>query len=66
MFEAKVLEIARKIAPMGKAEFFNGSLFVVCNPKEATKIETLLIEKLSGECGVIVSSAGGAFAFDFV
>jgi fructose-specific phosphotransferase system component IIB len=64
-FEAKVLEITKAINP-SKAEFFNGTLFVECSIKEAIKLETLILDSMEGEVGVITSRVGFETAYDFV
>ena len=69
MFETKVLEIAKKVAPLMSSEMYNGTLFVECGTKEAEKITTLLLDLQflhSREFKkLVVSGASGFFAFDF-
>ena len=66
MFETKVLEIAKKIAPLMSSEMYNGTLFVECGTKEADKITTLLLD-LEGKDfkKLVISGKSGFFAFDF-
>ncbi len=63
-FESRVLDVVAKVIPMEQyAKFTAGTLFVECTPREASKLESALIEALA--CGVIVSPIEGEFAFDF-
>lgn len=63
-FESRVLDVVAKVIPVGQyAGFTSGTLFVECTPREASKLESALIQALA--CGVIVSSIEGEFAFDF-
>jgi hypothetical protein len=67
-FEKVVLEKVRKVmnteSGYFSAEFKYGTLFVECNAKQASKIETKLLDTL--KCGIIVSKIDEEFAFDFV
>ena len=66
MFETKVLEIAKKIAPLVSSEMYNGTLFVECSTKEADKITTLLMDLQGPEFKkLVISGSSGFFAFDF-
>lgn len=61
-FEKKVLNVVAKVTE--DATFQYGTLFVNCTPRQATKIETVLIEEM--KCGIIVTPQGnGEFSFDF-
>lgn len=65
-FEKKVLLVVSKVmaAESFAAEFVNGTLFVDCNARCATKIQTALMENM--KCGIIVGKVDNEFAFDFV
>jgi hypothetical protein len=64
-FEKIVLNVVSDTIGDINANFVNGTLFIDCrSPYDAAKIETALIDSL--KCGVIVSSVGYEFAFDFV
>jgi hypothetical protein len=64
-FEKVVLaEVAKVVKADNKASFTCGTLFVECSVKEAVKIETALLKKLS--CGIILSRVGDESSFDFV
>jgi hypothetical protein len=63
-FEKVVLDKVEKVLKTdNRAYFAYGTLAVECSAKEAAKIETALAEVVN--CGVIVSSAGDEFLFDF-
>lgn len=64
-FEKKALEVVAKVVKQDDtAAFAYGTLFVPCTAKEATKIETKLIEAF--KCGIIVSKTPTEFCFDFI
>jgi hypothetical protein len=63
-FEKVVLDKVEKVLKTdNRAYFAYGTLAVECTAKEAAKIETALAKVVN--CGVIVSSAGDEFFFDF-
>lgn len=63
-FEKVVLDKVEEVLETdNRAYFAYGTLAVECTAKEAAKIETALAEVVN--CGVIVSSAGDEFLFDF-
>lgn len=65
-FEKQVLENVSKVTDK-HAIFVYGTLFVCCDAKEATKIETMLIDEY--KCGIIVTPQrheDSEFSFDFV
>ncbi len=63
-FEKVVLDKVEKVLKTdNRAYFAYGTLAVECSAKEAAKIETALTEVVN--CGIIVSSAGDEFLFDF-
>lgn len=64
VFAAKATTAAATVVDQEDIQFYGGSMFVVCDSKQAAKIETALIEAM--KCGVIVSKVGQEFAFDFV
>lgn len=64
-FEKQVLAKVSNITTK-HAIFVYGTLFVCCTPKEAAKIETMLIEEY--KCGIIVTPQrheDSEFSFDF-
>jgi len=66
-FEKSVLAKVSQVVESSKAIFAYGTLFVCCTPKEAAKIETLLLTSL--KCGIIVTPQrheDSEFSFDFV
>lgn len=63
-FEKVVLDKVEKVLKTdNRAYFAYGTLAVECSAKEAAKIETVLSKIVN--CGIIVSSAGDEFMFDF-
>ncbi len=63
-FEKVVLDKVEKVLKTdNRAYFAYGTLAVECSAKEAAKIETALSKIVN--CGIIVSSAGDEFFFDF-
>jgi hypothetical protein len=64
-FETIVLENVTEVLECDHAAaFFNGTLFVDCTAREATKLETMFNE-LMGQ-SVIVASTPNEFSFDFI
>ena len=62
-FESSVLSVVSNEMDTN-AEFFNGTLFVECTPREAVRLETILLETL--DCGIILSRVDNEAVFDFV
>ncbi len=63
-FEKVVLDKVEDVLGTDNLAYFAyGTLAVECSAKEAAKIETALAEVVN--CGIIVSSAGDEFLFDF-
>ena len=64
-FETKVLDIVAEVLENNRsAEFFYGTMFVDCTPRQAAKIETALIDAMN--LRMIVSQSNSEFSFDFV
>ena len=62
-FAAAATDAAATVIPAADINFYAGTMFAVCDARQAAKVETALIEAL--KCGVIVSKVGPEFAFDF-
>jgi hypothetical protein len=63
-FEKVVLDKVEDVLGTDNLAYFAyGTLAVECSAREAAKIETALAEVVN--CGIIVSSAGDEFLFDF-
>lgn len=63
-FEKVVLDKVEDVLGTDNLAYFAyGTLAVECSAREAAKIETALAEVVN--CGIIVSSAGDEFMFDF-
>ena len=60
-------KVAKVLKNDNNASFTCGSLFVNCTPKEAAKIETVLLKATNG--GIIVTAQSldtNEFSFDFI
>lgn len=64
-FEKVVLnEVVEVLGEDVNASFTCGTLFVECSTRDAVRLETALLEKLS--CGIILSRVGNESSYDFV
>ena len=66
-FETVVLDkVAAVLGTDSKAEFFNGTLFVEAEEKDARRVFTMLRSDSIPLYNVLMSKAGDQYAYDFI